>query len=183
MLKEVAPPLGACAAAIDAHAANVTARTLLTTDLLQVYPEHDRPAATVTGVMADRSQKFRRPDCCACRDSRAAASSPCSACSGSWTGLDLAGCRAPRSDACRSQRIALRGSRSLHPQNTFGASGAGCSSEPVLPALYPALISVSSSLLAATMNQKSSLREDPQFVSWTLTGNRPDTLDQAHISP
>jgi len=40
-----------------------------------------------------------------------------------------------------------------------------------VPALYPALISVSSSLLAATMNQKSSLREDPQFVSWTLTGN------------
>jgi hypothetical protein len=23
------------------------------------------------------------------------------------------------------------------------------------------------------MNQKSSLREDPQFVSWTLTGNMP----------
>jgi hypothetical protein len=69
------------------------------------------------------------------------------------------------------------------PQNTFGASGAGCSSEPVLPALYPALISVSSSLLAATMNQKSSLREDPRFVSWTLTGNRPDTLDHTHISP
>ena len=61
--------------------------------------------------------------------------------------------------------------------------GAGCSSEPVLPALYPALISVSSSLLAATMNQKSSLREDPRFVSWTLTGNRPDTLDHTHISP
>jgi hypothetical protein len=40
-----------------------------------------------------------------------------------------------------------------------------------VPALYPALISVSSSLLAATMNQKSSLREDPQFVLWTLTGN------------
>src|SRR5450755_2130184 len=35
----------------------------------------------------------------------------------------------------------------------------------VLPALYPVRISVSSSLLAATMNQKSSLREDPQFVS------------------
>jgi hypothetical protein len=27
------------------------------------------------------------------------------------------------------------------------------------------------SLLAATMNQKSSLREDPRFVSWVLTGN------------
>jgi hypothetical protein len=56
-------------------------------------------------------------------------------------------------------------------QAAHRASGAGCSSAPVLPALYPALISVSSSLLAATMNQKSSLREDPQFVSWTLTGN------------
>src|SRR6476620_9670583 len=48
------------------------------------------------------------------------------------------------------------------------------SSAPVLPALYPARISVSSSLLAATMNQKSSLREDPQFVSWVLTGNKGD---------
>jgi hypothetical protein len=37
--------------------------------------------------------------------------------------------------------------------------------------LYPARISVSSSLLAATMNQKSSLREDPQFVSGVLTRN------------
>ena len=41
----------------------------------------------------------------------------------------------------------------------------------VLLALYPARISVSSSLLTATMNQKSSLREDLQFVSWVLTGN------------
>jgi hypothetical protein len=41
----------------------------------------------------------------------------------------------------------------------------------VLPVFYPARISVSSSLLAATMNQKSSLREDPQFVSSALTGN------------
>ena len=32
-------------------------------------------------------------------------------------------------------------------------------------------ISVSSSLLAATMNQKSSLREVPQFVSGVLTAN------------
>jgi hypothetical protein len=36
---------------------------------------------------------------------------------------------------------------------------------PVAPALYPARISASSSLLAATMNQKSALREDTQFVS------------------
>jgi hypothetical protein len=40
-----------------------------------------------------------------------------------------------------------------------------------LPALYPARISVSSSLLAATMNQKSSFREVPQFVSQVLTAN------------
>ena len=38
----------------------------------------------------------------------------------------------------------------------------------------PTRISVSSSLLTATMNQKSSLREDLQFVSWVLTGNRRD---------
>jgi hypothetical protein len=36
------------------------------------------------------------------------------------------------------------------------------------PAMW---ISVSSSLLAATMNQKSSFREDPHFVSSVLTGN------------
>jgi enoyl-CoA hydratase/carnithine racemase len=36
---------------------------------------------------------------------------------------------------------------------------------PISPALYPARISVSSSLLAAKMNQKSSFREDPHFVS------------------
>ncbi len=44
----------------------------------------------------------------------------------------------------------------------------------ILPALYPARIPVSSSLLAATMNQKSSLREDPQSVSGVLTGNNPE---------
>ena len=43
----------------------------------------------------------------------------------------------------------------------------------VLPELCPARISVSSSLLAATMNQKSSLGEDPNFVSWVLTANSP----------
>jgi hypothetical protein len=50
-------------------------------------------------------------------------------------------------------------------------SDAECPSLPVPPALYPARISASSSLLAATMNQKSSLREDPQFVSAVLTEN------------
>jgi hypothetical protein len=57
-------------------------------------------------------------------------------------------------------------------------SDAECSSALALPVLYPARISVSSSLLAATMNQKSSFREDPQFVSWVLTGNN----DALHIA-
>jgi hypothetical protein len=35
-----------------------------------------------------------------------------------------------------------------------------------------ARMSVSSSLLAATMNQKSSLRDNPKSVSWMLKGNR-----------
>src|SRR4029077_12783996 len=59
------------------------------------------------------------------------------------------------------------------PPNTAGGSDGGCPSPLVLPALYPARISASSSLLAATMNQKSSLREVPQLVSWVLTGNNP----------
>jgi hypothetical protein len=37
--------------------------------------------------------------------------------------------------------------------------------------LWPARISASSSLLTATMNQKSSFREVPQFVSRALTAN------------
>jgi hypothetical protein len=41
----------------------------------------------------------------------------------------------------------------------------------VLPEFYPARISVSSWLLAATMNQKSSVRKVPEFVSGVLTGN------------
>ena len=51
------------------------------------------------------------------------------------------------------------------------ASGAGCPSALVLRTLCPVRISVSSSLLTATMNQKSSLREVPQFVSAVLTAN------------
>src|ERR1700742_3383816 len=57
------------------------------------------------------------------------------------------------------------------PQSIADASGAGCPSVLVLPALCPVRISASSSLLTATMNQKSSLREDPQFVSGVLTAN------------
>ena len=41
-----------------------------------------------------------------------------------------------------------------------------------LPELYPARISALSSLLAATMNQKSSFREDPHFVSRTASAPR-----------
>ena len=70
--------------------------------------------------------------------------------------------QAPRCSPRRAALPALCGS-SLQP-STAGVS-------IVLRALYPARISVSSSLLAATMNQKSSLREDPQLVSGVLTGN------------
>src|SRR5260221_3571055 len=52
--------------------------------------------------------------------------------------------------------------------NTADGSDAGCPSALVLPALCSARISVSSSLLAATMNQKSSLRKVPQFASRVL---------------
>jgi hypothetical protein len=61
-------------------------------------------------------------------------------------------------------------SRRIDP-STADASDAECPSALVLPALYPVRISVSSSLLAAAMNLKSSLREDPPFVSKVLTGN------------
>jgi hypothetical protein len=42
----------------------------------------------------------------------------------------------------------------------------------VLPALYPARISASSSLLAATMNQKSSVPQVASFVSQALKRDR-----------
>src|SRR5271163_3476618 len=64
-----------------------------------------------------------------------------------------------------------RSPSSTLPPNNAGGSDAECPSALVLPALCPARISVSSSLLAATMNQKSSLREVHQFVSGVLTGN------------
>src|SRR5277367_1731857 len=67
-----------------------------------------------------------------------------------------------------------RSPSSTLPPNNAGGSDAECPSALVLPALCPARISVSSSLLAATMNQKSSLREVHQFVSGVLTGNSSD---------
>src|SRR4029077_5232769 len=81
----------------------------------------------------------------------------------------LRGGKAPR---CSPRRAALpaRCESSL-PQSTAGVSDAECSSALAPPVLYPARIFVSSSLLSAPINQKSSLREDPQFVSWVLTGD------------
>src|SRR3954454_23083228 len=67
--------------------------------------------------------------------------------------------------------------RTSLPPSTAGGADAKRSSAPALPVLYPARISVSSSLLAATMNQKSSLPEVPQLVSQVLTG---DTLGLRH---
>src|SRR5262245_17129117 len=63
-----------------------------------------------------------------------------------------------------------------HPVHAFSAeycrrADAGCPSALVLQAVYPARISASSSLLAGTMNQKSSIREVPQFVSQVLKAN------------
>src|SRR5215217_3576988 len=81
----------------------------------------------------------------------------------------LRGGKAPRCSPRRAVLPVQCGSF-LQP-STAGVSDAECSSELVLPELFPARISVSSSLLAATMNQKSSLREDPNFVSWALTAN------------
>src|SRR3954470_14251828 len=86
----------------------------------------------------------------------------------------LLGGKAPR---CSPRRAVLpkQCGSSLQP-STADASDAECPSALVLPALCPARISASSSLLAATMNQKSSLREVPQFVSRVLTANTPATL-------
>jgi hypothetical protein len=64
-----------------------------------------------------------------------------------------------------SQRLRPALTISVIPAVERSAGDAECPSALVLPALYPVRISVSSSLLAATMNQKSSLREDPKFVS------------------
>lgn len=68
------------------------------------------------------------------------------------------------------------------PQNIVGVSDAECPSALVLPAIYPARISVSSSLLAATMNQNSSLREDPQFVPMVLMGHNWLVLSEGDCS-
>src|SRR5258708_10719307 len=62
--------------------------------------------------------------------------------------------QAPRCSPRRAVLPAQCGS-SL-PPSTAGGSDAQSPSALVLPALYPARISASSSLLAATMNQKSS---------------------------
>src|ERR1700677_3565147 len=79
------------------------------------------------------------------------------------------GGKAPRCFPRRADLLARCGS-SLRP-STAGGFDAECPSSLALPELYPARISVSSSLPAAAMNQKSSLRENPQFVSRALTAN------------
>ena len=92
-----------------------------------------------------------------------------------WTSRNTSRRRCPRggkSQRCSLHRAALPvRCGSSFPLNTAGGSDAGCPSALVLPALCPARISVSSSLLAATMNQKSSLRKVPQFVSGVLTAD------------
>src|SRR5258705_4978097 len=69
--------------------------------------------------------------------------------------------KAPR---CSPRRAVLpkQCGSSLEP-STADVSDAECPSAPVLPELYPARISASSSLLAATMNQESYLRKDPHL--------------------
>jgi hypothetical protein len=57
---------------------------------------------------------------------------------------------------------------------------AECPLALVLPALYPARISASSSLLAATMNQKSSVPQVASFVSQAL---KRDNLYRLNTSP
>src|SRR6201984_3477340 len=74
--------------------------------------------------------------------------------------------RAGTAPRCSPRRAVLPAQcGSSLPQSTADVSDAACPSLPVPPAFYPARISVSSSLLAATMNQKSSFHEDPHFVS------------------
>src|SRR5277367_1063167 len=89
--------------------------------------------------------------------------------------------RGGKARRCSPHRAALpaRCGSSLPPNNA-GGSDAECPSALVLPALCPARISVSSSLLAATMNQKSSLREVHQFVSGVLTGNMLKSVNEAY---
>src|SRR6516162_9140335 len=93
-----------------------------------------------------------------------------------WTSRNTSRRRCPpggKAPRCSPRRAGLPAQcGSSLPPSTAGASGAESSSVPVPPALSPARISASSSLLAATMNQKSSLREVPHFVSGVLTGNK-----------
>jgi len=60
-----------------------------------------------------------------------------------------------------------------------GGSPAECPSQPFPPVPSPARISVSSSLLMATMNQKSSLQKTTQSVSQVLMS---DTVSQRTAS-
>src|SRR5450631_2781967 len=62
------------------------------------------------------------------------------------------------------------------------ASPDECPGSRLRPELYPAQISVSSSLLAATMIQKSSLPEIPQTVSKALTSDNPQTFETPNLA-
>src|ERR1700687_5443535 len=132
-----------------------------------------RSATTSFKAVASRRRSFTSPDVAARAVSPA--NRVCRPRGTPWTSRNtsrrrcLRGGKAPRCSPRRAVLPAQCGSSP--PPNTADASDAECPSAPVLPALFPARISVSSSLLAATMNQKSSLRENPQFVSWGLTGN------------
>src|SRR6202167_217299 len=83
---------------------------------------------------------------------------------------------------CSPRRVVLPARCGFSPPpSTADESGAECPLALVLPALCPVRISLSSSLLAATMNQKSSLREVPRSVSWLLTGNTALLVDLAKL--
>src|SRR5881628_2095470 len=77
--------------------------------------------------------------------------------SGPHRGAELRGGTAPR---CSPHPAGPRARCGSSPRpRTAGASHAGGPSRPLPPAVSPARISASSSLLMATMNQKSSLPE------------------------
>src|ERR1700677_215032 len=92
-----------------------------------------------------------------------------------WTSRNTSRRRYPRGGTARrcSPRPATPPARygSFLLPNNAGVFGAECPSILVLPALCPTRISASSSLLTATMNQKSSIREVPQSVSPVLTAD------------
>ncbi len=92
-----------------------------------------------------------------------------------WTSNNTLRRRCPRAGTVRRCSPRPAGLQAQYgsslPPNNAGGSAAECPLELVLPVLCPVRVSVSSSLLVATMNQKSSLRKILQFVSQALTAN------------